>query len=290
MLIALLKTMRPRQWTKNGFVFFALIFDKQLFRLEAFLNTLGGFVLFCLVSSVVYIINDIADIEADRQHPKKKLRPLPSGKLSVKAAWIGAALIVLVCLPLAYLLSPGFAVVLVAYLLINLAYSRWLKHIPILDVFIIAAGFVLRVEAGVTLIVVERFSPWLYVVTTLGSLYLGFGKRRAELTLLAKGAGSHRKVLDGYSLPLLDQYVTIVATATIVFYSFYTFTAENMPKNHGMMLTIPFIIYIIFRYQYLVHMTDQTGAPDEVLLTDRPTQVALALMGITVLAVFYFLK
>ena len=290
MLIALLKTMRPRQWTKNGFVFFALIFDKQLFRLEAFLNTMGGFVLFCLVSSVVYIINDIADIESDRQHPKKKLRPLPSGKLSIKAAWIAAALIVLICLPLAYWLSPGFAVVLMAYLVINLAYSRWLKHIPIVDVFIIAAGFVLRVEAGVTLIVVERFSPWLYVVTTLGSLYLGFGKRRAELTLLAKGAGSHRKVLDGYSLPLLDQYLTIVATSTIVFYSFYTFTAENMPKNHSMMLTIPFIIYIIFRYQYLVHMTDQTGAPDEVLLTDRPTQIALVLMAFTVLAVFYLLK
>jgi 4-hydroxybenzoate polyprenyltransferase len=243
-----------------------------------------------LVSSVVYIINDIADIEADRQHPKKKLRPLPSGKLSVRAAWVAAALIVATCLPLAYWLSPGFALVVAAYLVINLAYSRWLKHIPILDVFIIAAGFVLRVEAGVTLIVVERFSPWLYLVTTLGALYLGFGKRRAELTLLAKGAGSHRKVLDGYSLPLLDQYITIVATATVVFYSFYTFTAENMPPDHSMMLTIPFFIYIIFRYQYLVHMTDQTGAPDEVLLTDRPMQIALALMGLTIFAVFYFAR
>ncbi|MGC1377185.1 MAG: decaprenyl-phosphate phosphoribosyltransferase [Anaerolineales bacterium] len=289
MLIALLKTMRPRQWPKNGFVFFALVFDKQLFHLEAFLHTLGGFALFCLVSSVVYIINDIADIEADRQHPKKKLRPLPSGKLSVNVAWAAAIVIVVICMPLAWLLSPGFATVLAVYLLINLAYSRWLKHIPILDVFIIAAGFVLRVEAGVTLIVVVRFSPWLYLVTTLGSLYLGFGKRRAELTLLTQGAGSHRKVLDGYSIPLLDQYLTIVATSTIVFYSFYTFTAENMPKNHSMMLTIPFIMYIIFRYQYLVNMTDQTGAPDEVLLTDRPMQIALLLMGITVMAAFYFI-
>jgi len=288
MLLALLKTMRPRQWSKNGFVFFALIFDKQLFHITPFLRTLAGFILFCLVSSVVYIINDIADIEADRQHPKKKLRPLPSGKLSIKVAWAAAAAIVLICLPLAYWLSPGFAVVLMSYLLINLAYSRWLKHIPILDVFIIAAGFVLRVEAGVTLIVVERFSPWLYLVTTLGSLYLGFGKRRAELALLLKGAGSHRKVLEGYNIDLLDQYLTIVATSTIVFYSFYTFTAENMPKDHSMMLTIPFIIYIIFRYQQLVHMTDQTGAPDEVLLTDRPMQIALVLMGLTVLIVFYY--
>ncbi|HEX2619831.1 MAG TPA: decaprenyl-phosphate phosphoribosyltransferase [Phototrophicaceae bacterium] len=290
MLIALLKTMRPRQWTKNGFVFFALIFDKQLFHLEPFLRTLAGFILFCLVSSVVYIINDISDIEADRQHPKKKLRPLPSGTLPVNVAWIAAVLIVLICLPLAFLLSPGFSVVLTSYLLINLAYSRWLKHIPIVDVFILAAGFVLRVEAGVTLIVVERFSPWLYLVTTLGSLYLGFGKRRAELTLLASGAGSHRRVLDGYSLPLVDQYITIVSTATIVFYSFYTFFAPNLPENHSMMLTIPFFIYIIFRYQYLAHKTNQTGAPDEVLLTDRPTQLALVLMGITIMIVFYFLK
>lgn len=290
MLIALLKTMRPRQWTKNGFVFFALVFDKQFFHLIPLLRTLSGFILFCLVSSVVYIINDIADIEADRQHPKKKLRPLPSGKLSVRTAWIAAILIVAICLPLAYWLSSGFAVVLTAYLLMNLAYSRWLKHIPILDVFIIAAGFVLRVEAGVTLITVERFSPWLYLVTTLGALYLGFGKRRAELTLLEKGAGSHRKVLEGYSLPLLDQYLTIVATATIVFYSFYTFFAPNVPENHSMMLTIPFFIYIIFRYQYLVHMTDHTGAPDEVLLTDRPMQIALVLMGLTIFAVFYLLK
>lgn len=288
MLLALLKTMRPRQWSKNGFVFFALIFDRQLFHLEAFLRTLAGFALFCLVSSVVYIINDIADIEADRQHPKKKLRPLPSGKLPVKVAWVAAIAIVIICLPLSYWLSPGFAVVLTSYLLINLAYSRWLKHVPILDVFVIAAGFVLRVEAGVTLIVVERFSPWLYLVTSLGSLYLGFGKRRAEMALLVKGAGSHRKVLEGYNIDLLDQYLTIVATSTIVFYSFYTFTAENMPKDHSMMLTIPYIIYIIFRYQQLVHMTDQTGAPDEVLLTDRPMQIALVLMGLTVLVVFYF--
>ncbi len=290
MLKALLKTMRPRQWTKNGFVFFALIFDKQLFHWDATLRTLGGFVLFCLVSSVVYIINDITDIEADRLHPKKKLRPLPSGKLPVNAAWAAAVAIIAVCLPLAYLLAPGFCLVLTGYFLMNLAYSRWLKHVPILDVFIIAAGFVLRVEAGVALITVERFSPWLYLVTSLGSLYLGFGKRRAEMTLLAKGAGSHRKVLEGYSIPLLDQYLTIVSTSTIVFYSFYTFTAENMPKNHSMMLTIPFIIYIIFRYQQLVHKTDQTGAPDEVLLTDRPMQVALALMGLTIFIVFYFIQ
>ncbi len=290
MLTALFKTMRPRQWSKNAFVFFALVFDKQLFHLGPFLRTVGGFALFCIISSVVYIINDISDIEADRQHPHKKLRPLPSGNLPVNLAWLAAIGLTVVTLPLAYWLSPGFALVLAIYLLINLAYSKWLKHIPIVDVFIIAAGFVLRVEAGVTLIVVERFSPWLYVVTTLGSLYLGFGKRRAELSLLAQGAGSHRKVLEGYTIPLIDQYITIVSAATIVSYSFYTFSAVNLPANHSMMLTIPFFVYIIFRYLYLVQMTNQTGAPEEVLLTDRPVQIAIGLMGLTVLAVFYLLK
>ncbi len=287
MLIALLKTMRPRQWTKNAFVFFAIVFDKQLFHLPAFLNTLGGFFLFCLSSSIVYLVNDIADIEADRQHPVKKKRPLPSGQLPVSVAWAAAAGLLAITLPLAYWLAPSFAAVLTTYLVINLAYSKWLKHVPIVDVFVIAAGFVLRVEAGVTLIVVERFSPWLYVVTTLGALYLGFGKRRAEMSLLAQGAVSHRKVLEGYSLPLLDQYITIVSAATILSYSLYTFSAPNLPANHSMMLTIPFVAYIIFRYLYLIQITQNAGAPEEVLLTDRPIQISIILTGLVILAVFY---
>ncbi|MEI6288790.1 MAG: decaprenyl-phosphate phosphoribosyltransferase [Chloroflexota bacterium] len=287
MLTALIKTMRPRQWPKNFFVFFAIIFDKQLFHEYAFLHTLAGFILFCFASSIVYLVNDIADIESDRQHPVKKNRPLPSGKLPISTAWITAAVLVVIILPLAYWLAPGFAAVLAAYLVINLAYSKWLKHVPILDVFIIASGFVLRVEAGVALIVVERFSPWLYVVTTLGSLYLGFGKRRAELSLLQKGAGSHRKVLEGYTIPLLDQYITIVSAATILSYSLYTFSAPNLPTNHSMMLTIPFVAYIIFRYLYLIQVTQDAGAPEEVLLTDRPIQIAILLTGLVIMAVFY---
>ncbi|MCS6993778.1 MAG: decaprenyl-phosphate phosphoribosyltransferase [Anaerolineales bacterium] len=287
MFLALLKTMRPRQWTKNGFVFFALIFDKQLFQLEPLLRTLGGFILFCLISSVVYLVNDIADIEADRQHPEKKKRPLPSGQLSVKLAWSVAIGLIVLVLPLGWLLSPAFAGVLTAYLVLNLAYSKWLKHIPIVDVLVIAAGFVLRVHGGVTLIQVERFSPWLYVVTTLGSLYLGFGKRRAELSLLDQGAGSHRRVLEGYTIPLLDQYVTIVSAATILAYSLYTFSAPNLPENHIMMLTIPFVVYIIFRYLYLIQVTHEAGAPEEVLLKDIPIQIAILLFGLTVFIVFY---
>src|SRR3972149_2256122 len=279
MLTALLKTMRPRQWTKNVFIFAALVFDKQLLNAESFLRTLAGFALFCLVSSAVYIFNDLADLEADRQHPEKKNRPLPSGQLPQGAAWTAGVLLAALTLPFGWLLSPFFAGVLAFYFLINLAYSRWLKHVPILDVMIVAAGFVLRVHAGTTLIHVERFSPWLYAVTTLGALYLGFGKRRAELALLAHGAGSHRKVLDGYTLPLLDQYITIVSAATILAYSLYTFSAPNLPANHSMMLTIPFIAYIIFRYLYIIQVTHDAGAPEEVLLTDRPMQIAIFLFG-----------
>ena len=287
MFKSLLDLMRPRQWVKNVIIFFALVFDKQLFVLEPMLRTLIGFILFSLIASAVYIFNDITDIEADRQHPKKRTRPLPSGELPVNIARGFGIFLVAMVLPKAYLLEPAFAGVLAFYFVIMLAYTKWLKHIPILDVMIIAAGFVLRVHAGVTLINVERFSPWLYVLTTLGALYLGFGKRRAEITLLADGAKSHRRVLEGYTLPLLDQYITIVSGTTIVAYSLYTFTAPNLPNNHAMMLTIPFVIYAIFRYLYLVQVSQSTGAPEEVVLKDRPIQIAVALWGMVVMAVFY---
>ena len=287
MLSALLKTMRLRQWTKNGFVFFALIFDKQLFVVDSFLRTLAGFFLFCLSSSAVYLLNDIADVESDRQHPEKKHRPIASGKLPLDVAWGAAFILILVALIPAYFLTPWLALTLASYLLINVLYSRWLKHVPILDVLIISSGFVLRVAAGVVLITVERFSPWLYVITTLFSLYIGFGKRRAEITRLAHGAAAHRKVLDGYTLPLIDQYITIVSGTTIVTYSLYTFTAPNLPPNHAMMLTIPFVVYGIFRYLQLIQTGHAAGAPDEVALKDRPLQITVLLWGLTVLAVFY---
>jgi len=287
MIKAIIKTMRPRQWTKNIFIFAALVFDKQLLNAESFLRTIAGFALFCLISSSVYIFNDLADIEADKLHPEKKNRPIPSGKLPIGAAWGAGITLVIVALALAYFLAPGFEAVLIIYFIINMAYSKWLKHIPIIDVLIIAAGFVLRVHAGVTLIQVERFSPWLYVVMTLLSLFLGFGKRRAELALLAHGAGSHRKVLDGYTLPLLDQYIMIVSGTTIVAYSLYTFSAPNVPENHSMMLTIPFVVYTIFRYLYLIEIKHAGGAPEEVLLSDRPFQIAMILWAVSVLAIFY---
>jgi 4-hydroxybenzoate polyprenyltransferase len=287
MLKALIKTMRPRQWTKNGFIFFALIFDKQLFLPGPFLRTLAGFFLFCLISSSVYLFNDISDVEADRNHPEKKFRPIASGQLPIGVAWTAALLLIVISLPLAYLLSPAFMLILATYLVMNLLYSRWLKHVPILDVMIIAFGFVLRVAAGVTLITVERFSPWLYVITLLFSLYIGLGKRRAEISLLSQGAGAHRKVLDGYTLPLLDQYITIVSGTTIIAYSLYTFSAPNLPENHTMMLTIPFVIYGIFRYLQLIQTGHAAGSPDEVALKDRPLQITMLLWALAIIAIFY---
>ena len=289
MLKALIRAMRPRQWTKNGFIFFGLIFDKQLFLLEPFLRTLAGFFLFCLISSVVYLLNDIADIGADRLHPQKKLRPLASGELPVGVAQGAALILALTSLSLGYLLEPVFSGILALYFVINLLYSRWLKHVPIIDVLIVSSGFVLRVAAGVALITVERFSPWLYMLTILFSLYIGLGKRRAEMDLLAQEASAHRKVLDGYTIPLLDQYITIVSGMTIVAYSLYTFSAPNLPENHSMMLTIPFVVYGIFRYLQLIQTGHAAGAPDEVALKDRPLQATVLLWGLAVIAIFYLL-
>jgi 4-hydroxybenzoate polyprenyltransferase len=287
MLLALFKTMRPRQWTKNVFVFAALVFDKQLLIPESFLRTLAGFILFCLVSSSVYILNDITDIEADRQHPEKRNRPIPSGRLPLGIAWAAALVLFAIALGCGWVLSPAFAFVIAAYFLLNLAYSKWLKHVLILDVLVLAAGFVLRVDAGVRLIQVERFSPWLYVVMTLLALYLGFGKRRAELALLTDDAANHRKVLQGYTVALLDQYIMIVSGMTIVSYSLYTFSAPNLPANHSMMLTIPFVVYAIFRYLYLIEVEHAGGAPEEILLSDRPFQISMLLWAAAVLVVFY---
>jgi len=287
MLTALLKTMRPRHWTKNAFIFAALVFDGKLFDLPDFLRTLAGFGLFCLISSAVYIFNDLFDLEADRQHPMKRDRPLASGKLAVPVAIAAGSILTFMTLALGYWLAWQFDLVLLVYFAMILAYSKWLKHIPVLDVLVLATGFVLRVHAGTMLITVERFSPWMYVVMTLLALFLGFGKRRAELALLADDAANHRKVLDGYTLPLLDQFITIVSGMTIVAYSLYTFFRPEAPTSHTLMLTIPFVVYAIFRYLYLIQVKDAGGEPEEILLSDRPFQISILLWGLAVLAVFY---
>ena len=292
MLFALLQTMRPKQWTKNAIIFAALVFDLQLYPFDRnpvpTLHTLAGFGLLCLLSSTVYLINDLVDIEKDRLHPKKRNRPLASGRLNPNLAIAAAVVLPLIALPLAFLLNWRFGAIALTYLVKDLLYSFWLKNIPILDVFVLALGFVLRVGAGVTLITVARFSPWLYICMTLLALFMGFGKRRGELLLMNQDAGQSRKVLQEYNLPFLDELINLVSTATVMAYSLYTFSAENLPKNHAMMLTIPFVLYAIFRYLYLIHIKGEGGAPDELVLTDRPMQITFALWGLSALLILYF--
>jgi len=285
MLVALLKNMRPKQWAKNALLFAGLIFDRQLTNLPALQRTLVGFALFCLLSSGIYLINDLIDLRADRQHPKKKQRPLASGELPVPFALGAALLFFLTAITLGYRLSPTFAAVCLAYALANFSYSLWLKHIPIIDVMVLAGFYVLRVGAGVALIQVQRFSPWLYIFTTFFALFLGIGKRRAEIN--AQGGAHTRRVLEGYTGPFLDQLLLIVLSLAILTYSLYTFTAPNLPENHAMMLTIPFVIYGFFRYLYLVQVKNSGEAPEDILYRDRPIQTDLLLWGAAILLIFY---
>lgn len=287
MFIALLKTMRPRQWLKNGFLFVGLFFDRQITNLPALVEIAIGAALFSLLAGSIYIINDISDIEADRKHPKKSTRPIPAGELPAGIARGVVFVLLLIVFPAAYQLSPQFAALALLYFLLNLSYSLWLKHLPLVDVLILASFYVIRVAAGVSIIAVERFSPWLYLFTIFLALYLGIGKRRAELVMMAGQANSHRRVLDGYSLSFLDQLITIVLTLAILTYSLYTFSAPNLPQNDSMMLTIPFVIYGIFRYLYLVHIEERGDAPEEILLADRPLQVTILMWGLSILAIFY---
>jgi 4-hydroxybenzoate polyprenyltransferase len=287
MLSKIIRTMRPRQWPKNAFLFAALVFDLQLTSPVPLIRTVIGFLLLCVASGLVYVINDLVDLPYDRQHPVKRHRPIASGEFPVSAARATAVVLAAVTLAGSLALDFRFALIVSIYVVSNLLYSFWLKHIPIVDVFVVASGFVLRVAAGVVLLTVERFSPWLYVCMSLLALYLGFGKRRAEMVLLAQDANTHRRVLDGYTLPLLDSYILIVSGTSIVAYSLYTFSAPNLPGNHLMMLTIPFVIYAIFRYQLLIHVENAGGAPEEMLLSDRPLLVSILLWGLSVVAVLY---
>jgi 4-hydroxybenzoate polyprenyltransferase len=286
-LVYLIQTMRPKQWTKNAIIFAALVFDNKLFHLTPLLKSFAGFVLFCLISGVVYTLNDVMDLEKDRQHPQKRFRPLASGQLPKRIALIWSISIGIICLLLAARLNPLFFVILFAYLVLQLAYAFILKDIVLLDVMTIAAGFVLRVSAGTPLVVTERFSPWLYICTTLLALFLGLSKRRGELLLLESNAENHRPSLKHYNVYLLDQLINLVASATIVAYALYTFSAPNLPANYTMMLTIPFVIYGLFRYLYLIHAEDCVLPPDEVLLTDKPFLINIILWGLTATLLMY---
>jgi len=288
MILLLLKSMRPKQWIKNLLIYAALVFDQQLFQIEPFLRTTAGFISFCLGASAIYLANDLVDLEHDRLHPIKKNRPLASGRLDPQIAKVSIVLLLIISISLGFSLSLGFGTVLLTYLLLTLLYSFKLKHIPIIDVLVLATGYVLRVTAGVTLITVARFSPWMYMCVTLLALFMGLGKRRAEMVLMAQSAHSSRRVLDGYTIPFIDQLIAIVSSTTIIAYALYTFSAENLPNNHLMMLTIPFVIYGIFRYLYLIHVENKGGAPEELVLTDKPLMATGILWGLSVIVILYF--
>lgn len=289
-LKALVLTLRPKQWTKNAFVLAALIFDGKVFSRVYLTRALLGVLLFCAISGAIYTLNDLLDKDKDRQHPTKRHRPIASGALHPALAWGAVAVLITLSLGLGYRLSPTFALILLGYALLQLTYTLLLKHIVLLDVLSIAAGFVLRVGAGVVLVDALRFSPWLYICTTFLALFLALGKRRGELVLLAAEAGNHRVVLDDYTLPLLDQLITLVSACTILAYALYTILAPNLPENHLMLLTIPFVVYGIFRYMYVVQVRHCTAAPDELLLSDVPLLVDLVLWGGSVVWILYFVR
>lgn len=280
--------MRPHQWHKNLLVFAALIFDVKFLQPTYLLRTIAAFAMLCLLSSSVYLFNDIADVEQDRQHPKKRFRPIAAGQLSIRTAWILALALPMVILPLSFWLNPYLGLVLLLYWGQNLAYSFKLKHVVIIDVLLVASGFLLRVVAGVQVIDVERFSPWLYLCVTLGSLLIGFGKRRHELMLIQNGSTGHRVVLDQYNLPFVDSLINMVATSTLLAYCLYTFSAPNLPQNHAMMLTIPFVIYGLARYLYLMHVRGEGGSPDELILRDKPLALTVLIWVCTAAFILYF--
>lgn len=286
-MYGLLRTLRPKQWHKNGLVFLALVFDEKLTNWPLLGKTILAFILFCMISSTVYIINDLADLEKDKVHPKKKRRALPSGQLEPWFAVLGAVGILVICVPLSFWLNAYLGAIILTYFFLNLAYSFTLKNVVIVDVMVLAAGFVLRVAAGTFVAEAERFSPWLYVCTIFLALFLAIGKRRHELILLAEGANSHRKILDEYTVKFLDEMSHLVTTGAIISYSLYTFSAVNLPENHAMMLTIPFLIYFVFRYLYLIHVKGEGGAPDMLVYTDLPLLLDLLLWGIGVILIMY---
>lgn len=288
--VGLVRTMRPRQWIKSLIVYAALVFDGKLFIPELFLKTTLVFAAFCLLSSSVYILNDLMDMEQDRQHPRKRFRPLASGQLNPRLAAGAGGLLALVAVALAFWVEVWAGVLLLLYLAQNIAYSVWLKHVVIIDVMVLAAGFLLRVLAGVVVVQVQNFSPWLYVCVTLLALFLGFGKRRQELVLLEGEASNHRAILSEYNLPLLDQLIAVVVTATFVAYTFYSFDATTALAHSKMLLTVPFVFYMLARYLYLVHVKGLGGAPDELLIEDRPLLINSILWAVAVIVLIYLWK
>jgi 4-hydroxybenzoate polyprenyltransferase len=286
--VLVLTSMRPAQWTKNLLVFAGLLFARRIFDTHAVERSAGAFLIFCVLSGVVYLVNDIADRETDRRHPLKARRPIASGTLPVPVAIASAVVMAASGMTGAFALGPAFAGVAAGYLALQLLYSGPLKHIVIIDVLTIAIGFVLRAAAGAVAIDVE-ISHWLLVCTILLALFIALAKRRHEIVLLADDATYHRPILGEYSPYLLDQMIAVVTASTLMAYVFYTISPETQEKfgTPWLGLTIPFPLYGIFRYLYLVHRREGGGSPADLLLTDRPLLTCVALWALTVALIIY---
>jgi 4-hydroxybenzoate polyprenyltransferase len=285
---SVLVSLRPSQWTKNLFVFAGLIFSEQLRDAHSVALSVGAFAVFCLLSSVVYLINDVTDREADRRHPVKSRRPIASGALPAGVAVGSAVVLTIIAVGAAFWLGEKFAAVAIAYLMLFALYSTWFKHIVIVDALAIAVGFVLRAYAGAVVIAVP-FSHWLLLLMLLLALFLALSKRRAELVMLADDAKGHRRILAEYSPYLLDQMISVVTASTLVAYAFYTISPETVQKfgTDHLLFTVPFPLYGIFRYLYLVHQRDGGGNPSELLVTDRPLLICVGLWAATVIVILY---
>ncbi len=283
-----LRLVRPKQWTKNGFVLAGVVFAEQAFSMVEVAHALLAFALFCALSGAVYAANDVLDVEEDRKHPLKRFRPVASGAVSPRSALVFAAVLAIGALAVGFsgvFPNLGVGMAGVAYLILQVFYTTILKHTAILDVMSISAGFVIRALAGVSA-VASPISPWLIVCTGLLTLFLGFSKRRHEIATLGEGAVHHRRNLQEYSVPLLDEMMNIMMSATIIAYTLYTFTVYEAQNEIFMMASIPFMVYGVFRYMLLVHRNGG-GNPDTLLLSDRPLQVALFLWLVVVMAAIY---
>lgn len=288
-MIEIIHSLRPQQWIKNLFIFAPLLFSRNLFDLSMGLRVLGAFFLFCLISGASYILNDLMDLEEDKNHPLKRQRPLPSGRLKKKSAFFALVLISVLSLFTALVWNTSFGLVLLLYFLVQIGYSLWLKHIVILDVFLVAAGFALRVIAG-GLVISVTISPWLLICTLLLALFLALSKRRHELLLLDDKAAGHRPILSEYSPYLLDQMIAVVTASTVISYCLYTIAAETIAKfgTEHLFATVPFVLYGIFRYLYLIHRRSGGGMPETLILKDKPLLLAIILWVISAALIIYY--
>lgn len=281
---AILQLMRPKQWIKNFFVFAAIIFSGNLLNLNLLKINIVTFILFCLTSSTIYVLNDIVDLEKDQKHPEKRKRPLPSGKVSKNTAIILDIVIFLVVMVTSYkFVSYRIMLIYMTYIITNIMYCFKLKNVVILDVMLITLGFVLRVESG-SIATGVRVSPWLFLCTILLSLFLALNKRKSEIITLKDKRGSHRKILEDYSIELLDNMLTIVTPSILISYCLYTFSSV---QSRSMMYTIPFVLYGIFRYQYLMTKNNIGGKPEDVFQKDIPFLVDIILWVLSIGVIIY---